>query len=122
VLFAYFADKFVVLENQLSTLSLLANRPESQVKTSLSRRRGEPGVETKEVGGEASFSQIQGEEDAYGVGKHINIGKCSILRHALEKFQTHAHYKKPNAHLHLRRPLRIDVSKPEREDHISDDV
>ena len=88
----------------------------------LSRRWGEPDVETEEVGGEASLGQIQGEEDAYAVGKHINIGECSILRHALEKFQTHAHHKKPNAHLHLGRSLRVDVSKPEREDQVSNDV
>ena len=89
---------------------------------SLSRRWGEPGVESEKVGGEASFGQIQGEEDACAVGKHINIGECSILHHALKKFQTHAHHKKPNTHLHLGRSLRVDVSKPEREDQVSNDV
>ena len=40
---------------------LAAGRSGSQVKCSLGRWCGEPGVETQEVGGKACLSQIQGE-------------------------------------------------------------
>jgi len=73
---------------------------------------GEPGIETQEVGGEASPGQIQGKENADTIGKDIGVGECTILSHALKKFQAHAHYKEPNAQPQLRGPLRIDVSKP----------
>ena len=73
---------------------------------------GEPGIETQEVGGEASPGQIQGKENADTIGKDIGVGECTIPSHALKKFQAHAHYKEPNAQPQLRGPLRIDVSKP----------
>ena len=83
---------------------------------------GEPGIETQEVGGEASPGQIQGKENADTIGKDIGVGECTIPSHALKKFQAHAHYKEPNAQPQLRGPLRIDVSKPQHKGEVNNDV